>query len=75
MTRARLQERHQDTLHQKLYKLKQEQGVECEPLLPTIKREPASLSNRPDPEESQGTARAILRARAGHRPRERQRLC
>ncbi|KAM7022712.1 LOW QUALITY PROTEIN: splicing factor Cactin-like [Passerculus sandwichensis] len=52
MARARLQKRHQDTLHQKLYKLKQEQGVECEPLLPTIKREPASLSNRLDPEES-----------------------
>ncbi|XP_053905820.1 splicing factor Cactin isoform X2 [Cuculus canorus] len=52
MARARLRERHQDVLRQKLYKLKQEQGVESEPLFPIIKREPASPSNRLDPEES-----------------------
>ena len=33
-------------LRQKLYKLKQEQGVESEPLFPIIKREPASPSDR-----------------------------
>ncbi|XP_074894368.1 splicing factor Cactin isoform X1 [Buteo buteo] len=45
MARARLRERHQDVLRQKLYKLKQEQGVESEPLFPIIKREPASPSD------------------------------
>lgn len=40
MARARLRERHQDILRQKLYKLKQEQGVESEPLFPIIKEEP-----------------------------------
>ncbi|KAG6934773.1 cactin, spliceosome C complex subunit [Chelydra serpentina] len=51
MARARLRERHQDVLRQKLYKLKQEQGVESEPLFPILKREPSSPSDRPDPEE------------------------
>ncbi|XP_062260623.1 splicing factor Cactin [Platichthys flesus] len=40
MARARLRERHQDVLRQKLFKLKQEQGVESEPLFPIIKEEP-----------------------------------
>nr|XP_033811969.1 cactin isoform X2 [Geotrypetes seraphini] len=52
MARARLRERHQDVLRQKLYKLKQEQGVESEPLFPIIKKEPQSPSNRSEPEES-----------------------
>ncbi|XP_067413452.1 splicing factor Cactin [Emydura macquarii macquarii] len=52
MARARLRERHQDVLRQKLYKLKQEQGVESEPLFPILKRESLSPSDRPDPEES-----------------------
>ncbi|XP_010144197.1 PREDICTED: cactin [Buceros rhinoceros silvestris] len=52
MARARLRERHQDVLRQKLYKLKQEQGVESEPLFPIIKQEPASPSDRLDPEEN-----------------------
>lgn len=39
MSRARLRERHQDVLRQKLFKLKQEQGVESEPLFPIIKEE------------------------------------
>ncbi|XP_065555944.1 splicing factor Cactin isoform X1 [Lathamus discolor] len=59
MARARLRERHQDVLRQKLYKLKQEQGVESEPLFPIIKQELASPSDSPlfslpcrlDPEE------------------------
>lgn len=38
----RLRERHQDVLRQKLFKLKQEQGVESEPLFPIIKEEPNS---------------------------------
>eukprot|EP00079_Xenopus_tropicalis_P013558 XP_002942250.2 PREDICTED: cactin [Xenopus tropicalis] len=46
MARARLRERHQDVLRQKLFKLKQEQGVESEPLFPIIKPEPESPSNR-----------------------------
>lgn len=37
---CRLRERHQEVLRQKLYKLKQEQGVESEPLFPIIKDEP-----------------------------------
>ncbi|XP_075759409.1 splicing factor Cactin [Pelodiscus sinensis] len=52
MARARLRERHQDVLRQKLYKLKQEQGVESEPLFPILKKEPSSPSDRLDPEES-----------------------
>ncbi|XP_051495811.1 splicing factor Cactin [Apus apus] len=52
MARARLRERHQDVLRQKLYKLKQEQGVESEPLFPIIKQEPASPSDRLDAEEN-----------------------
>ncbi|XP_030608347.1 splicing factor Cactin [Archocentrus centrarchus] len=39
MARARLRERHQEVLRQKLFKLKQEQGVESEPLFPIIKEE------------------------------------
>ncbi|TMS10331.1 Cactin [Larimichthys crocea] len=42
MARARLRERHQDVLRQKLFKLKQEQGVESEPLFPIIKEEARS---------------------------------
>ncbi|XP_062844038.1 splicing factor Cactin [Trichomycterus rosablanca] len=44
MARARLRERHQDVLRQKLYKLKQEQGVESEPLFPIMKEEPEEIS-------------------------------
>lgn len=43
---CRLRERHQDVLRQKLYKLKQEQGVESEPLFPIIKRELSFPSDR-----------------------------
>ncbi|XP_063312687.1 splicing factor Cactin-like [Pelobates fuscus] len=52
MARARLRERHQDVLRQKLFKLKQEQGVESEPLFPIIKQEPESPNDRPDQGES-----------------------
>ncbi|XP_053559098.1 splicing factor Cactin [Bombina bombina] len=51
MARARLRERHQDVLRQKLFKLKQEQGVESEPLFPIIKQEPDSPANRRDQQE------------------------
>uniref|UniRef100_A0A8C5L626 Splicing factor Cactin n=1 Tax=Jaculus jaculus TaxID=51337 RepID=A0A8C5L626_JACJA len=51
MARARLRERHQDVLRQKLYKLKQEQGVESEPLFPILKAEPASPEPEPTPPE------------------------
>ncbi|XP_053740439.1 splicing factor Cactin isoform X1 [Synchiropus splendidus] len=44
LARARLRERHQDVLRQKLFKLKQEQGVESEPLFPIIKDEPVTES-------------------------------
>lgn len=44
--RSRLRERHQDVLRQKLYKLKQEQGVESEPLFPILKQEPPSPGHR-----------------------------
>nr|XP_057922814.1 splicing factor Cactin [Doryrhamphus excisus] len=48
MARARLRERHQDVLRQKLFKLKQEQGVDSDPLFPIIKEEPMSddIANR-----------------------------
>ncbi|XP_053317933.1 splicing factor Cactin [Spea bombifrons] len=52
MARARLRERHQDVLRQKLFKLKQEQGVESEPLFPIVKQESESPSNRRSQEES-----------------------
>uniref|UniRef100_A0A3B3ZH68 Splicing factor Cactin n=1 Tax=Periophthalmus magnuspinnatus TaxID=409849 RepID=A0A3B3ZH68_9GOBI len=45
MARARLRERHQDVLRQKLFKLKQEQGVESEPLFPIIKDEPVDTEH------------------------------
>ncbi|XP_072100213.1 splicing factor Cactin [Mobula birostris] len=48
MARARLRERHQDVLRQKLYKLKQEQGVESEPLFPILKSEPQSPKDNRD---------------------------
>ncbi|XP_058393547.1 splicing factor Cactin [Diceros bicornis minor] len=51
MARARLRERHQDVLRQKLYKLKQEQGVESEPLFPILKQEPQSPGHSLEPEE------------------------
>uniref|UniRef100_A0A673KNQ5 Splicing factor Cactin n=1 Tax=Sinocyclocheilus rhinocerous TaxID=307959 RepID=A0A673KNQ5_9TELE len=57
MARARLRERHQDVLRQKLYKLKQEQGVESEPLFPIIKDEPRNERPRAaesSPEERKG---------------------
>ncbi|XP_051028682.1 splicing factor Cactin [Acomys russatus] len=50
MARARLRERHQDVLRQKLFKLKQEQGVESEPLFPILKPEPTATRS-PEPEE------------------------
>ncbi|XP_041659138.1 cactin [Cheilinus undulatus] len=51
MARARLRERHQDVLRQKLFKLKQEQGVESEPLFPIIKEE--QRSDREEEREEQ----------------------
>uniref|UniRef100_A0A7N5KI64 Splicing factor Cactin n=1 Tax=Ailuropoda melanoleuca TaxID=9646 RepID=A0A7N5KI64_AILME len=51
MARARLRERHQDVLRQKLYKLKQEQGVESEPLFPILKQEPPSPGRSLEPED------------------------
>lgn len=42
MARARLRERHQENLRRKLFQLKQEQGVESEPLFPCVKQEPRS---------------------------------
>ncbi|XP_033959764.1 splicing factor Cactin [Pseudochaenichthys georgianus] len=47
LARARLRERHQDVLRQKLFKLKQEQGVESEPLFPIIKEEARSGDEEP----------------------------
>uniref|UniRef100_A0A4W3GU40 Splicing factor Cactin n=2 Tax=Callorhinchus milii TaxID=7868 RepID=A0A4W3GU40_CALMI len=53
MARARLRERHQDVLRQKLYKLKQEQGVESEPLFPIINKESKSSNhNASSPDHS-----------------------
>lgn len=55
MARARLRERHQDVLRQKLYKLKQEQGVESEPLFPILKQEPQSPGRSLEPEDAAPT--------------------
>uniref|UniRef100_A0A8C8FAI4 Splicing factor Cactin n=1 Tax=Oncorhynchus tshawytscha TaxID=74940 RepID=A0A8C8FAI4_ONCTS len=49
MGRARLRERHQDVLRQKLFKLKQEQGVESVPLFPIIKEEEEDVPEKEDP--------------------------
>ncbi|XP_072297398.1 splicing factor Cactin [Eucyclogobius newberryi] len=48
MAKARLRERHQDVLRQKLFKLKQEQGVESEPLFPILKEEPLDIGHEQD---------------------------
>ncbi|TSQ01595.1 Cactin [Bagarius yarrelli] len=52
MARARLRERHQDVLRQKLFKLKQEQGVQSEPLFPIIKEEPETEESGANEEEA-----------------------
>ncbi|XP_014844028.1 PREDICTED: cactin isoform X1 [Poecilia mexicana] len=56
MARARLRERHQDVLRQKLFKLKQEQGVESEPLFPIIKEEPRSEEDEDEERMRERTA-------------------
>uniref|UniRef100_H0V1W4 Splicing factor Cactin n=1 Tax=Cavia porcellus TaxID=10141 RepID=H0V1W4_CAVPO len=61
MARARLRERHQDVLRQKLYKLKQEQGVESGPLFPILKQQPLepeepAAPTPPGPSAEGGTA-------------------
>uniref|UniRef100_UPI00358FB89A splicing factor Cactin n=1 Tax=Myxine glutinosa TaxID=7769 RepID=UPI00358FB89A len=48
MARARLRERHQAVLRQKLFKLKQEQGVASAPLFPIIKTEEEEEITRSD---------------------------
>ncbi|XP_040195610.1 cactin-like [Rana temporaria] len=62
MARARLRERHQDILRQKLFKLKQEQGVESEPLFPIVKQEPCSPceSSARDESEQPGPSSDVL---------------
>uniref|UniRef100_A0A3P8WBH9 Splicing factor Cactin n=1 Tax=Cynoglossus semilaevis TaxID=244447 RepID=A0A3P8WBH9_CYNSE len=57
MARARLRERHQDVLRQKLYKLKQEQGVESEPLFPIIKEQHKNRGNN-ESEEIAGPSKS-----------------
>ncbi|XP_061694180.1 splicing factor Cactin [Syngnathoides biaculeatus] len=58
MARARLRERHQDVLRQKLFKLKQEQGVDSEPLFPIIKEEPMSddIDDRAEGQSEESTS-------------------
>lgn len=65
MARARLRERHQDVLRQKLFKLKQEQGVESEPLFPILKQEPESPRDRTDQEEPSSEQPGSSSATAG----------
>lgn len=48
MAGARLRERHQDALRQKLFQLKQEQGVESEPLFPILKPEELTATHSPE---------------------------
>uniref|UniRef100_A0A3B4Y578 Splicing factor Cactin n=1 Tax=Seriola lalandi dorsalis TaxID=1841481 RepID=A0A3B4Y578_SERLL len=52
--------RHQDVLRQKLFKLKQEQGVESEPLFPIIKEEPQSDEDEKDEEDKGEVVEAVL---------------
>ncbi|CAO2629830.1 Cactin [Lemmus lemmus] len=57
MARARLRERHQDVLRQKMLKLKQEQGVESETLCSILKFEPKAIHGpgpSADPAEAEG---------------------
>ncbi|XP_038202796.1 cactin-like [Arvicola amphibius] len=57
MARARLRERHQDVLRQKMLKLKQEQGVDSETLCSILKSDPEAIHGpRPsaDPAEAEG---------------------
>ncbi|XP_030260012.1 splicing factor Cactin [Sparus aurata] len=68
MARARLRERHQDVLRQKLFKLKQEQGVESEPLFPIIKEEPRS-DDEVEREEQPGTS-STEESSSRHKSRE-----
>ncbi|XP_034360892.2 splicing factor Cactin [Arvicanthis niloticus] len=56
MARARLRERHQDVLRQKLFKLKREQGVESEPLFPILKSEPTESPEPAERPPSPGTS-------------------
>ncbi|KAM4808324.1 splicing factor Cactin [Rhinophrynus dorsalis] len=77
MARARLRERHQDVLRQKLFKLKQEQGVESEPLFPIIKQEPESPSNRegqeePEPEQPGSSSTTTALEEPGNAPEEEE---
>ncbi|KAK7492570.1 hypothetical protein BaRGS_00016236 [Batillaria attramentaria] len=46
LARTRLRERHQDVLHQKLLKLKREQGLETGPLFPVLKKGGSKESSR-----------------------------
>ncbi|XP_013403092.1 cactin [Lingula anatina] len=57
MARTRLRERHQDVLKSKLFRLKQEQGIESDPIFPIIKQEPgtdAGSSERATERDSAG---------------------
>ncbi|XP_050002608.1 cactin-like [Alexandromys fortis] len=57
MARARLRERHQDVLRQKMLKLKQEQGVERKTLCSILKSEPKAIHGpgpSADPAEAKG---------------------
>uniref|UniRef100_A0A3Q0SQE3 Splicing factor Cactin n=1 Tax=Amphilophus citrinellus TaxID=61819 RepID=A0A3Q0SQE3_AMPCI len=60
MARARLRERHQEVLRQKLFKLKQEQGVESEPLFPIIKEEARTEEDEEQEEEKDEVVEAVL---------------
>ncbi|KAI5618563.1 cactin isoform X2 [Silurus asotus] len=75
MARARLRERHQDILRQKLYKLKQEQGVESEPLFPIIKEEPESenpVTNTEEPSISPSSQAADSAKQPGERKAQKK---
>ncbi|XP_033749673.1 cactin-like [Pecten maximus] len=49
IARTRLRERHQDVLRQKLFKLKQEQGIESQPLFPSATGTESSASRESTP--------------------------
>ncbi|CAH1253369.1 CACTIN [Branchiostoma lanceolatum] len=68
MARARLRDRHQETLRRKLFQLKQEQGVESQPLFPiSVKQEDDSEEEEEEMEEA-GTSADVTSSQPEQEP-------
>ncbi|KAI8481879.1 hypothetical protein Bbelb_404110 [Branchiostoma belcheri] len=69
MARARLRDRHQETLRRKLFQLKQEQGVESQPLFPiTVKQEEDSEEEEEEEEMEAGTSGDVTSSQPEQEP-------